>query len=74
MMAVMGLTVELAAVKEAMLPVPLAAMPIAVLEFVQLYVAPVVVLVNAVAATVPLLHTLKLAGTVTVGVGFTVIV
>ena len=74
MMAVMGLTVELVAVKEAMLPVPLAAMPIAVLEFVQLYVAPVVVLVNAVKATVPLLHTLKLAGTVTVAVGLTVIV
>lgn len=60
--------VELVAVNEGMLPVPLAANPMAVLEFVHVYVAPGGVLVKLVAATVLLLHTTILAGTVAVGV------
>jgi hypothetical protein len=68
------------AVKDGIFAEPLAAKPIAVLEFVQLKVPPAGVLAKLVAVTVALLITVMFAGTVTVGVpelgvvGFTVIV
>ena len=62
------------AVNEAILPVPLDAKPIATLVFVQLKVPPVGVLVKFVAGTALLLQTEKFDGTLTVGVGLTVIV
>jgi len=62
------------AVNEAMSPVPFDARPIAVLEFVQENVPPAGVLVKLVAATVPLLQTVRFDGTVAVGDGFTVMV
>lgn len=62
------------AVNEGIFPVPVDAIPIAVLELVQSNVAPEGVLVKTVAAIVPLLQTVIFAGTVTVGTGFTVTV
>ena len=61
-------------VNEGVLPVPLAARPIAVLEFVHAKVVPDVVLVKAEAATVAVLQTIIFAGTSTIGVGLTVMV
>ena len=63
-----------AAVNDGVLPVPLEASPILVLVFVQENVPPDGVLVKLVAATVALLQTEIFDGTVTVGVGLTVIV
>lgn len=74
MVALIGVVPELVALNPAMLPDPLAARPMAVLELVQVKVAPAVVLVKLVAATAALLHTIMFAGTVTTGVGFTVMV
>lgn len=73
MVAVTGTVVAFVAVKLAIFPVPLAARPMDMVLFVQLYVAPVVELVN-VTAVVVLLHNTLLATRSTVGVGFTVIV
>ena len=72
--AVIGLFPVFVAVNEAISPVPLATKPIAVFEFVHANVPPDGLLVKFVAATLPLLHTVMFAGTVTVGAGFTVIV
>jgi len=57
-----------------MSPVPLEARPIAVFEFVHENDPPAGVLTKPVAGTDALLHTVMSAGTVTVGVGLTVIV
>jgi len=62
------------AVNETISPVPLADKPIAVLELIHEKVPPAGVLVKFVAGTVSLLQIVMFAGTVTVGVGFTVIV
>jgi len=62
------------AVNEAMSPVPLDASPIAVLEFVHENDPPAGVLTKLVAGTEALLQTVIFDGTVTVGVGLTVIV
>ena len=62
------------AVKLAISPVPLAAKPIEVLSFVQLYVVPVTVPLNVTAVVDALLHKVSSDGSSTVGVGFTVIV
>lgn len=63
------------AVKEGIVAVdPLAASPMEGLELVHANVVPVVVLVHVAAGTVAPLHTVLLAGTVTFGVGFTVMV
>lgn len=72
--ALIGPAALLIAVKAETLPVPVPARPIAGTLFVQLYVAPAGVLVKLAAATAPLWQTWKLAGTVTVGVGLTVMV
>ena len=64
----------LIAVNAGMFPIPLVPNPIIVLEFVQTKLPPVGVLIKFVAATVALLHTTISEGTLTVGVGFTVIV
>ena len=74
MVDVMAEAPVLVAVKEGVLPAPLAARPIALLEFVHAKVAPATLLVYAEAATVALLQTVMFAGTVTVGVGLTVMV
>jgi hypothetical protein len=74
MVAVIGAVVALVAVNEGVFPVPLAAKPMAVLEFVHAKVAPAGVLEYEEAATVPPLQTVIFAGTVTVGLGFTVMV
>ncbi len=59
---------------EGILPVPLAASPIDGSEFIQSNVAPGVVLVKFEAAIVAALQTVMSAGTVTTGVGLTVMV
>jgi hypothetical protein len=66
----------LVAVKDAILPVPLAARPMDGVLLVQLYtiVPPVVGLLNVTAAVAAPLHTVWFATAVTVAVGFTVIV
>ena len=69
-----GVAPELVAVNDGTLPVPLAANPIAVLEFVHENVPPAGELVNVNAETTEPLQTLLFAGTTAVGVGFTVIV
>lgn len=74
MVDVIGDAVALAAVNEAMLPVPLAASPMAVLELVHAKVVPVTALVKVAADTEAPAQSVELAGTVTAGVGFTVIV
>lgn len=68
--------VVLVAVKEAILPVPLAASPIDGKVLTQLYVIvpPVVGLVKFTAVVGEPLHTTWLATGFTIGVGFTVIV
>jgi len=60
-------------VKEGVFPVPLAARPIAVLEFVHAKVVPGVVLVKLEAGIVTPLQTVMIAGTTTTGAGLTVI-
>lgn len=60
------------ALNEGTFPVPLAARPMVVFEFVQAYVAPTGVLVNADAGTLFPLHTVVLVGTVTIGFAFTI--
>ena len=72
--AVTGLAVLFVPVNDGVLPVPLAASPIEVLEFVHANVVPGVVLVKTPAATVDPLQTATFAGTTTTGVGLTVIV
>jgi hypothetical protein len=74
MVAVIGAVVLLVAVKLAILPVPLAANPIAVLLFVQLYTVPATLPVKLTAAVGLPLHSNWLAGWLTLAVGFTVIV
>ena len=64
----------LAAVNEGTFPLPAAPNPIAVLLLVHVNVAPGVELVKFVAGTTAPLQTAIFAGTVTVAVGFTVIV
>ena len=56
------------AVNEGIFPEPLAAKPIAALEFVQVKVPPAGVLTKFVAVTATLLSTIMFDGTVTVGV------
>jgi len=72
--AVTAVVVVLVAINPAISPLPFAAIPIVVFEFVQANVVPGVELVNVVPATAPPLHTIILAGSDTVGVGFTVMV
>ncbi len=74
MVAVIGAPVEFVPLKAAMFPEPLAARPMAVLELVQLKVVPATPLLNAVPAILSPLQMVMLAGTVTLGVGFTVMV
>jgi len=57
-----------------MFPVPLAANPIALLEFVQAKVPPAGVLTKLVPGMDPPLQMVMLDGTETVGTGFTVMV
>ena len=72
--AVIGMVPVLVAVKLAMLPVPAAAKPIAVLLLVHAYVTPANVLVKAAGATVLPLHAVKSAGSFIVTVGYTMII
>ena len=72
--AVMGAVVVLVAVKLGILPVSLAAKPIVTSEFVHKKLPPIGVLTKIGGFTTALLHTVMFAGTVTVGVGFTVMV
>jgi hypothetical protein len=72
--AVIGNAVLFVAVKLEILPVPLAARPILVLLFVQLYVVPATAPVKVTAVVVAPLHNVWLATAFTVGVGLTVIV
>ena len=74
MVAVIGAAVPFVAVNDGISPEPVAAIPIAVFEFVHVNVPPAGILLKFVAGTVPLLHTITFAGTVTVGIGFTVTV
>jgi hypothetical protein len=69
---VIGDAVALVAVNPGVPPVPLAARPIAVLEFVQLKVAPAGVLTNVLAAMAVPAHTAIFGSGVAVGFGFTV--
>ena len=71
---VTGSAVLFVPANDGVLPVPLAARPIEGSVFVQLKVAPGVVLVKFEAAIVTALQTVMSAGTATTGVGFTVIV
>jgi len=64
---------EFRAVKAGTFPVPLAAKPIAVLEFVQVYVAPVGLLLKDVSAIEAPAHKVELPGTIAVGKGLIVI-
>jgi len=74
MVAVIGALVVLVAANEAMLPVPLAARPIAVLLLVQLYTVPVTAPLKVTAVVLEPLHTTSLDTAFTVGVGLTVYV
>ena len=69
-----GPVVALVAVKAAILPVPLAARPIAVLEFVQLYTVPATEPVKVTAVVVAPVHTVWSATALTFAPGLTVIV
>jgi len=69
-----GVLPEFVAVKIGTFPVPLEARPIAVLEFVHENDPPAGVLTKPVAGTEALLQTVIFDGTVTVGVGLTVMV
>jgi hypothetical protein len=71
---VIGAVVAFVAVNDGIVPVPLAARPIAVLEFVQANVAPVGVLTGVTAATEVAAHwEISVRGVIT-GVGLIVIV
>jgi hypothetical protein len=70
----MGVIPALVAVNEGTFPIPFAPSPIAVLLLIQENVAPGTLLVNVVAGTMAPAQTTILAGTVTVAVGFTVMV
>jgi hypothetical protein len=72
--AVTGAAVVLVAVNAGVLPVPLAARPIVEFELVQVNVPPAGMLVYAEAGTLPPSQIVMFAGTVTVGVGLTVMV
>ena len=74
MVAVTGAVPVLIALKEAMLPVPLAARPIDVVLLVQLYTVPGTAPLKVTAAVGAPLHTTWLGTLFTVGVGFTVMV
>ena len=74
MVAVTGVVPVLVAVNEAMLPLPLAARPMPVLLFVQLYTVLATAPVKLTAVVAAALHTTWSAGSATVGVGFTVMV
>jgi hypothetical protein len=74
MVPVIGASVVLVAVNAGTVPVPLAPRPIAVLEFVQLKIAPAGVLVKDVAGMSVPAQTDTGAGAVIVGTGFTVTV
>lgn len=74
MVAEITLEEVLVAMKLAIFPEPLAPNPMAVLLLIHEYVAPAVALIKEVAVTVAPLQTVIFAGTVTVGVGFTVMV
>lgn len=67
MVATTGAVPVLVAVKDAILPVPLAANPIEGVLFVQLNVVPGTVPVKLTAAVAALLHTVWLAGCATLG-------
>ena len=71
---VMGAVVELVVVNAGMLPLPLAARPMAGLLLVQVKVAPAGTLVSVTAATAAPAHLVWLGGTVTVAKGSTVMV
>ena len=71
--ALMGDVPVLVAEKLPILPVAAAARPIAVLLFIQVKVPPEGILEKITAFTIPPLQTYILDGTVTVGVGLTVI-
>lgn len=72
--AVIGAEVALVAVKLGILPVPLAAKPMAVFEFVHETVPPVGVVASGILATVVEAHAVTFAGGVIVGGAFTTIV
>ena len=72
--AVTGVTPVLTAANEAMLPVPLAAKPMDVVLFVQLYTVPATAPLKATAVVLAPLQTTWLVTAFTVGVGFTVMV
>ena len=72
--AVIAADVVFVAVNTGVFPVPLAAKPIAVFEFVHANIAPAGVLASADAATDAPLHTVMFVGGVTDGKGFTVTV
>lgn len=74
MVAVIGPAVALVAVKPGVLVTPLAAKPIAVLELVQVKVAPTGVLLKVLAGTAAPAQNVKLGSAVTTGNGFTVTV
>jgi hypothetical protein len=78
MVATIAVVPTFVAVNEGTLPEPLAARPIAVLEFVQVKAAPVGVLTKFVVVTALPLVMAMFAGTVTVAIigaiGFTIIV
>ena len=74
MVPLMGVVPGLVAVNAGTVVMPLAPKPMAVFELVQVTVPPAGVVANALAGTDAPVHTPKLAGTVTVGVGFTVTV
>jgi hypothetical protein len=74
MVADIGAAPAFVARKAAIFPVPEAANPIVVLLFVQVNVPPAGVLAKLVTGTVTPLQTVMFDGTVTVGVGLTVMV
>lgn len=74
MVATMSVVPVLTAVKTGTFPVPLAARPMAGLEFAQVNVEPGTELMNVVAVVFEPLQTVWLAGWVGTGVGLTVIV
>jgi hypothetical protein len=74
MVAVIAAPVKFVAINAGVFPTPDAASPIAELELVHANVPPAGVLVNTDAGMFPPLQIVMFAGTVTVGVGFIVIV
>lgn len=72
--AVTGIAVVLIAVNPGIFPRPFDPSPIVVFELVHAKVPPTGELIKFVPDTNPLLHTIILAGTDTVGIGFTITV